>query len=217
MQIDTDTEQLFARLNATRLSAAPQYCGSDLNPGVDEVPEWQIWINRPTTFDQQMIENHLDQVVNRTSSILHIGVGNSSLAKRFSSRVDHICGTTLHVEEKLFADDLNIPNYEVTVTNKFSSEMTTIVAPFDFLVDNNPSSFTCCLMHFCRMLSHYAASLGDGGAILTAQPGLGWVRTNNHPAWSLDWNDWQSLGEALGLRPEEFPNQVFALRRVKQL
>lgn len=210
---DQEAQSLFEKLKKSRLAGAPHWCGADRNPGVDEVLKWRVWTRRKTTPDQRRIEAHLSGVVAPTSSILHIGVGNSSLARQFAKKVSRIQGTTVHIEERILAEELRLPHYEVVVANKYCSEMDNIVGPFDFIVDNNPSSFACCLRHFCLMMTHYAQNLGRRGSILTAQPGLGWATTNNNPIWSLDWDDWQFLGEALGLHSREFPNSVYALQR----
>jgi hypothetical protein len=44
---------------------------------------------------------------------------------------------------------------------------------FDFIVDNNPATFACCLSHFAAMLELYAAVLAEDGRAVTDIVGLG--------------------------------------------
>jgi hypothetical protein len=204
---------LLNTLKQSRLKDISEWCGADASPGKDEAPEWRIWISQETTPDQKRIEEYLSHVITKSTSILHIGVGNSSLAVKYASQIRRIRGTSIHTEEKIFAQKLNIPNYEVSVVNKYSKGMFSITGPFDFIVDNNPSTFSCCLFHFCRMMVYYAENLREGGAILTAQPGLGWVITGVDPNWSLNWDDWMRVGEALKLRVREVDDLVYSMER----
>ena len=213
MAAKSSAVKLFEYLKLSRLRKLPENCGLDITPGVDEVPEWQVWVDKETTPDQLTIERYLDRVVSPTSSILHIGVGNSGLALRFASRVRRIVGTTIHSEEADCGHRLNLPNYQVAVVNKYSEEMDKIAGPFDFIVDNNPSSFACCLLHFSQMMAYYGANLGDGGQILTARIGLGWAVTGNSVRWGMSSYDWCVVGDGLDLRVLECDPSVYALER----
>src|SRR5690242_11515644 len=108
-----------ARLLMSRLGTQPsfariiQICGRKNNPGIDESPEWQIWTDRATTSDQLRIEEQLENLIHASSSILHIGAGNSSLGRRFAPHTAMVLGTTLHDEERTFAHLLAIKNYVV--------------------------------------------------------------------------------------------------------
>jgi hypothetical protein len=88
------------RLNTTRFGTVLQHCGADETPGTAVNPEWRVWTHRDTTPDQQRIEAHLPALLRPESAILHIGVGNSGLARSFSGAVARILGTTVDVEEK---------------------------------------------------------------------------------------------------------------------
>jgi peptidoglycan/xylan/chitin deacetylase (PgdA/CDA1 family) len=200
------------RLNATRFGTAVQYCGSDKLPGTAVDPEWRVWTERETTPDQARIERHLPALIHRGSSILHIGVGNSGLAKGFSSTVNRIVGTTVDPEEKKHADDLAIPNYWVEIVNKYSSGMAAMEDVFDLIIDNNPASFSCCLFHLCRMMACYAELLNDDGVLVAAEPGLSWV-VGNDTTWSLNWEDWVSFANALNLQPRKLDEFVYCMKR----
>jgi hypothetical protein len=63
---------LLQRLAAlARFRPVPRLCTRAI-PGIDEVPEWQVWTNRDTTLDQPRIEEELEKIVNRSVSILHV-------------------------------------------------------------------------------------------------------------------------------------------------
>jgi MoaA/NifB/PqqE/SkfB family radical SAM enzyme len=209
----------YARLLMARLTSLPRFasitqiCETGHASGIDEAPEWQIWTERPTTGDQLRIEEQLESLIETSSSILHIGAGNSSLGRRFAPRVARVLATTLHDEERTFAEGLGIKNYAVVTANKFSEDMDRIDGEFDFIVDNNPSSFACCLFHFSRMMISYAELLKkDGGQLLTAQPGLSWVCPGNDRNWSFQWQDWARLGEILGMPARQVTDVVYSMQ-----
>jgi hypothetical protein len=187
---DPRVRALLTRLDAAPFSKVVRFCGQRDEPGHDEVPEWRIWTDRPTTSDQRQIEACLEQLIGQHSRIFHVGVGNSGLAGRFAARLSEIRGITIAREEKNYAGRLSIPNYNVSVLNKYSDALAEIVGgKFNFIVDYNPSSFACCLYHFCQMMLNYREMLTPDGAVLTAKLGLGWVKTDVNPAWSLGWSD----------------------------
>jgi hypothetical protein len=213
----------YAQRLMVRLAAAPRFagviriCARDRDPGIDEWTEWQIWTHYATTSDQLRIEDQLDHLVEGSSSILHIGAGNSSLGRRFAPRVARVVATTRHDEERTFAEGMSIENYVVLTANKFSDDMDRIEGQFDFIVDNNPSSFACCIFHFSRMLTAYMELLArNGGLLLTAQPGLGWVCPGNDPRWSLQWDDWALLGEILQMPVRRVTDFVYAMQRIPE-
>jgi hypothetical protein len=190
----------------------PSKCSCPGGGGVDEVPEWQIWVEKPTTSDQLSIEEILDQLIEPTSRILHIGVGNSSLAKRFSPHVSLIDGTTLHEEEKQHAERLGLPNYNVYVYNKYGPNMKALQGSYDFIIDNNPFSFACCLHHASLMIMSYAELLDPvKGVILTALRGYGWVVSNNDPNWAMGWDEWSHLGGVLGMHVSRVSDNVYSM------
>jgi SAM-dependent methyltransferase/GT2 family glycosyltransferase len=213
---DRDAQLLMARLAShPRFGRLCHHCGREDNPGIDELPEWQIWTNRATTPDQLAIEEQLENLVTPSSSILHIGAGNSSLGRRFAPRVSTVVGTTLHDEERILSEELGIENYAVVRANKYSEDMDRIAGSFDFIVDNNPSSFACCLFHFSRMMIAYGELLRrDGGLFMTAQQGWGWVVTGNASNWSLGWDDWALLGEILRMPVARVTDFVYSMQRL---
>ncbi len=216
MADDSDTRALMARLDQPPFSDVLDFCGTEHNLGHGDIPERRVWTQWGTTPDQAEIEDCLEGMVDRASTILHVGVGDSSLARRFAPRVSAIHGITISHEEKELAESLGLTNYTVSVTNKYSHEVANIYGGFDLVIDNNPASFTCCLFHFCRMMASYFAMLVDGGAIVTAEAGLNWVAHEADPIWSLRWNEWLCLGEALSMEAWQITPTVYSLVRPAQ-
>ena len=200
-----------------RFGCLPHDCNENLNPGMDDLPTWRVWTQRPTTPGQLRIEEQLENLVGPASSILHIGVGNSSLGKRLAPRVLKILGVTIADEERIFAAKLSIPNYNVILANKFTEQMDEIDGTFNFIADTNPGGFSCCLTHFARMMASYTGLLDrNGGLLLTDRQGLGWVCEGNHPGWSFNWNDWEKLADFLQLSARPITEFVYSMKRGSQ-
>lgn len=149
-----------------------EYCSSE-QPGVSSNDEAIDWTQQKTTPDQARIEAVLDTMALTGAQLLHVGVGNSQLARRFAGRVRSIDGLTAHQNEKTYAEALAIVNYTVYVLNKYSREAGSVLPhTYDFIIDNNLASFACCKMHFFVMLENYVAVLRSRGRILTCQIGM---------------------------------------------
>lgn len=99
--------------------------------------------------DQQAINHYLRKHDLKGKEVLHLGIGNSSIAKMFS-HAKSIDGITISKNEKSYADSLMLANYHVTLANKYSEHFHAIVKnrKYDLIVDNNLASFTCCEKHF---------------------------------------------------------------------
>ena len=212
---DQYARRLMARLSAyPKFARVPQVCAMEHQAGIDEAPGWQIWTSHPTTKGQLRIEEQLESLINPSSSILHIGAGNSSLGQRIAPRVAKVLATTLHDEEKVFSERLGVDGYSVVRANKFSDEMDHIEGHFDFIVDPNPSTFACCLFHFSRMLVSYTELLKkDGGLFITEKRGLKWVSTGNDPNWSFGWDEWARIGDILQMPVVQVTDQVYSMQR----
>jgi len=144
------------------------------------------WLNS-TTADQQRIETVLALKISTDDVLLHVGVGNSKLAQRFHERVSWIEGITLGGTEGQLAKSFGIPNYNVHRINKYDETLTSRMQhlPYNFIIDNNPASYACCVYHFHTMMRNYVAMLGAGGKILTDKAGLSHVGLSNDPNWDL--------------------------------
>lgn len=185
----------------SRFPELPRDCGERMVPGVSISEQWRDWSARATTPDQLAIERYLAVCDLAGKRILHIGTGNSSLARRFHGRAAEIVGLTVNAEEVELAERLALPNYTVHLRNKYLADSTGLGGPFDFIVDNNPTTFACCLRHFGAMMRFYSTSLAPGGQLLTERLGLAWVsdRTAEEPRWGFDFADMAAAGAPLGL------------------
>jgi hypothetical protein len=191
-------------------------CGRIDNPGLALDRPGQIdFSGRETTVDQAAIENAMAEMNLTASTILHVGVGNSSMAARFASRVQMIDGITMSANEKSHADSLAIPNYRVFVVNKYSREFArTISLKYDLIIDNNLASFACCKFHFYTMLDSYVSSLKVNGRILTEQTGMDWVFMNLEPRWKLSFDDLAALKDKFPVRAARVTMTVYSIQRI---
>lgn len=204
------------RVRRDHFPEIPAYCGNDESPGIDEVEEWRDWYARPTTADQNRIESYLDDIGVDGLVILHIGVGNSSLATRYAGRASEIIGTTISPNEKRLADSLNLPGYSVHLQNKYlSKDRLSVPRGVNLIVDNNPTSFCCCWRHFCAMMLDYAAKLRPGGTIISDKVGLGWVVSTPgvNQRWRFSFRDLVLAGKPFGLEARRVDEFIYLLGR----
>lgn len=166
--------------------------------------------DQQTTEDQARLENVLDPLFAAGASLLHVGVGNSKLAQRFSSRTRRIDGLTVSEREQTHAQSLGLRNYTVHVLNKYSRDFGHVFADtYDFIIDNNLASFACCRRHFHVMVASYVGALKPGGAILTDQAGMDWY--HGELGWPMTYADLVSLETGFPLRVSRLTATVYAL------
>ena len=143
------------------------------------------------TQDQIEINNWLTSQNCFGKSILHVGIGNSSIAKLCKDAA-YILGVTVAENEKRDADKLGIDNYDVFLVNKYSEIFINHILDkkFDFIIDNNLASFVCCQSHFLAYLAGLISSLSDNGAIITHWLGMQWIldqgSNSTEQCWALD-------------------------------
>lgn len=204
-------------LRTARFSDLPAHCTNASEPGIDEVEEWRDWTALDTTPDQQRIEEYLQLSRLSGRSILHVGVGNSSLAVRLSNRVRRIVGTTISPNEATHAARMNIRNYQVELHNKYSGRTLQAAGKFDFIVDNNPTTFCCCLHHMMTMMDFYAGVLAPEGQILTDRAGLGWVVSTPgaNPRWKFSFDDLAFVARKVGLEAFAIDDNIVSLARTR--
>jgi|SRR5690606_18032822 len=77
------------------------------------------WSEKHTTPDQLRIEEVFGNCVHPSARVLHVGIGNSSLALRWNHKVSSIVGTTISRHELEAAKAVNIANYSVHLINKY--------------------------------------------------------------------------------------------------
>jgi hypothetical protein len=201
-------------LAAERFRDLPLDCGRRTDPGVMQGEAWRDWSRFETTPDQLRIEDYLDLHDLRGRSILHIGLGNSGLAVRFHKRAREIVGTSIIPAEVEKARALGLPNYRAVLHNKYTGRAEDWADRFDFIVDNGPTTFCCCLSHLATMLEFYVASLGVGGQVVTDRVGLAWTDIpGGNPRWSFDLDDLAAAGEVVGLRASRVDRNIYVLSR----
>jgi len=186
------------------------FCGNREQPWVTLCSEAVDWTQQATTRDQAHIEAVLDTMAVTGASILHVGVGNSRFAQRFTSRARRIDGLTVHQNEKTHADALGIPNYTVYVLNKYSPEFISVITnTYDFIIDNNLASFACCTYHFAVMCENYLRALTSGGQILTCQ--IGMDAYHGYFGWVMTYADLVSLESKFPMHVSKMTDVVYAI------
>lgn len=152
------------------------------------------YYNLETTEDQQEIEEVLYSLIKDGSGkdfrILHVGVGNSLFAVRFSPLVKEIIGLTISNKELTRGNEKKLPNYKIYNCNKYSDEFPEMIkGKFDIIVDNNPLSFSCCWVHYRKYLSRLDRYLSYKGIWFCHTLGLGYLRSYDKTE-SEDWKTW---------------------------
>lgn len=210
-KVDPD---MWRALTAGRFKDLPAVCRSTTEPGLTDSETWRDWADRPTTPDQLRIEDYLDAQDLHGRRILHIGLGNSSLAKRFIAGAAEIVGTTVVQHEVDHARSLGMERYSAFLNNKYAASFDGPTGRFDYIVDNNPTTFCCCLTHFANMLEFYADSLAEAGQLVTDRVGLGWAHIpEGNPRWAFDFEDLAAAGAAVGLTASRVDRNVYVLSR----
>ena len=183
------------------------------NPGVGHHnPRVMDLSQRATTADQQRIEAALDSLVQPGSRILHVGVGNSSLALRWHERGIDITGLTVNEQEMTHANELQLSGYRTSIVNKYSNDLDALTEAFDFIIDNNPASFGCCVEHFEQMLGHYTRLLVPNGLMVTDRRGMYWCYENG--PMRLEFDDLEAISRAYPFAAKRLTDDVFALQRL---
>jgi hypothetical protein len=205
----------LAQLAADRFAGLPPSCGNAIDPGIVFAPDWRDWSGRDTSVDQARIEAWLDRFPLAGKRILHVGIGNSSLAREFAPRAREVVGISLDPPELARARELDLANYRAVARNKYADLGADIEGPFDFIVDNNITSACCCLSHLLALLQTYGERLAPGGQILTDREGLGWIphAPGLNPRWRFSTEDLAAIGELAGLATEPIGQHLVVLSR----
>jgi hypothetical protein len=206
-------DPVWAELHARRFPELPFDCGKDNDPGIVDGPDLRDWSKRATTTDQLRIERYIDRYDLRDRHLLHIGIGNSGLARRFHRRVKSIVGTSIDDPEIEVARGLDLANYRVVKHNKYSDSDATSIATqrFDFIIDNNLTSPCCCIRHLAGLLQFLDTRLATGGQIVTDRAGLEWIPPGANGRWSFEFDDLAAVANAAGLNAYRIDANVFVL------
>jgi hypothetical protein len=207
-------DRAWRKLHELRFPELPFDCRNEDDPGILYGPDLRDWSDKATTPDQYRIEKYIDRFDLRNQRVLHIGVGNSGLARRFHRRVKEIVGTTIDDTDIKVAQTLSHPNYSVVLHNKYSNDSDNIAGLFDVIVDNNLTSPCCCVTHLAAMLRFYEERLADGGCIVTDSEGLGWIPPDqSNPRWRFDFEDLAAVASVAGLAAFRVNRNVYVLSR----
>jgi hypothetical protein len=135
------------------------------------------WLGREPTVDEQEIA---DWIASRKlpEKILHVGVGNAYLTKRFGARISQ--GLTKDGGEKLYAESVGLP---AILCNKYdvASYGSLLAGPFDCIVDANIRSYSCCDRHFLDFMNLMHRSLTPDGRLITSRRGLDYLVPTSLP------------------------------------
>lgn len=201
----------WLELHRSRFPELPLDCGNSRSPGVVYSPEFRDWSDKATTTDQARMERYIDRYDLRQARILHIGIGNSGLAKRFHSRVGEIVGTTVDQPEMHVAGARSLPNYSFVLHNKYSGRDEAVEGKFDFILDNNPTSPCCCIRHLAVLFEFYSTKLAGGGQIVTDRQGLQWVPEASDPRWGFALDDLIAVAAVAGFSVFPMTKSVYVL------
>jgi hypothetical protein len=208
------TNDAWRKLHELRFSELPFDCENEDDPGILYGPDLRDWSAKATTPDQYRIERYIDRFDLRDKRLLHIGVGNSGLARRFHRHVKEIFGTTIDEPDIRVAQTLNYPNYSVVLHNKYSGSMDSIADKFDVIIDNNLTSPCCCMRHLAALFRFFEDQLANGGCIVTDREGLAWIPPDQpNPRWSFDFEDLAAVASAAGLATFRVNSNIYVLSR----
>ena len=187
-----------------------QDCGKE--PGLDSPFAGSTinWLGESTP-DQKRIEDVLDRMNWRGSSVLHVGIGNSELGRRFLRKTETLEGVTIGKDE--YDAGMNQRWYDaIHIVNKYSRDFLRAIDGhwLGFIIDNNLASYACCVTHFHAMMDTYRSVLKPGGMILTDRAGL--AHAPGDPNWNLS-DDIQGLADRFGLTLTAETEMVLALRK----
>lgn len=113
----------------------------------------------------------LAQRLYKGGKILHIGIGNSSVAKELRDIFQQIDGITNTQQEFEMGKSLND---RVFLLNKYNlREFVKIDYNYDVIVDVNLKSFACCEKHWLGFMDDVTQKLNIGGRLISHTAGFG--------------------------------------------
>lgn len=135
----------------------------------------KYWEKRKQTSDEKTILNYLLKKKICNKKILHIGIGNSEIAKKMSKN-NFIMGVTISKNEFEKANNLNLQNYKKILTNKYSLNFYKKVKKnfFDIIIDTNLKSYGCCENSIFYLFYIYKKSLKKNGLLISSLTGAKW-------------------------------------------
>jgi hypothetical protein len=212
MQLITDSlfRFVFSFIRRYRYKRFTQPCTSSLSPAAVYIDG--SWLSKSVTPDQLRITDYIQNLTIKHADLLHIGIGNSDFAKCISPKVNQIHGITIVNDELLFAKQLNIQNYQAFSFNKYSIEILSLNHQYDFIIDNNLTSYACCIFHFEQMLSYYLMLLKPGGKIITDKVGLYYFLSG----FGLTFQELKAWEQKLPIKANLVTNNIIEIEKVNR-
>ena len=139
---------------------------------------YTYWEDRKTTSDEIDVINFIKENFDlKNKYLLHLGIGNSEIMTEFGE-IKKIVGVTISNRELLKAQNLNLKNYESYLCDKYSTNFYELVKniKFDFIIDTNLKSYSCCQLSFNFFMNNLANILNVNGIILTSKKGMNWYK-----------------------------------------
>ena len=139
---------------------------------------YTYWEDREVTTDEleiiKFLENNNDF---RFKNVLHIGIGNSYFAKKFSN-TNKIIGITISQKEIEKAKIMDLDNYQFFLLDKYSTNFKDFLNKnkFDLIVDTNLKSYSCCQDSFEFMINNILKSISINGMLITSINGMKWYK-----------------------------------------
>ena len=139
---------------------------------------YTYWEDRDITSDELEIIKFLENDNNfKFKKILHIGIGNSYFAKKFSN-TNTIIGITNSQKEIQKARSMNLKDYQFFLLDKYSINFKDFLDKnkFDLIVDTNLKSYSCCQNSFEYMMNNILKSINSNGMLITSINGMKWFK-----------------------------------------
>lgn len=175
------------------------------------VPEYDCtlenWSLHPVATEEEMgIIAHLEALSRRCKRILHVGVGNSEVARRLSPKAELVHGVTINPKEKDRADSFGLERYTVCVGDKHLPET---YAPFggvlyDWIIEPSLTTYACCRWHLMSFLELLLSFLPPRGVLWTSVRTLG-----------IRWSNQKAGGRKAQRPPPVPPMNITELKRIE--
>jgi len=138
------------------------------------------WSEHPPSQDERRIIEHLKKTSPHTGkTLLHIGIGSSTLASELSwyDKFDRIDGITVLQSEIDKANSLKIKNYNVYLCNKHTIFFLDL-PKYDLIVDNGILTFSDCEICAFNLFHSFLRLLNPDGLVLTDSFGMYFAKKN---------------------------------------
>ncbi len=144
----------------------------------NDASKFSYWENKEATNDEKDVLTYLkNNNLFYNKKILHVGIGNSYIAKNLKD-FKKIDGISLSKNELDLAKKNNIDNYEVFFQNKYCQNniLKKTLNFYDVIIDVNIKSFACCDKAFVNLFKKYSKILNNNGIIISSKAGMKWSR-----------------------------------------